>query len=241
MVRIFQPTKILPNHSIELDENAYNHIVRVLRMKIGESITLFDGSNSITTAIIQQINKKSIIVQTLQTIEQNRESPLDIHLGQVLSRGDKMEFTIQKSVELGVTTITPLLSERCGVKLDEARLVKKVQQWQRIAESACEQCGRNIIPQIQPVEKLETWCKNLAGYNKLTLHPRAKHGINHLKLENHRIALLIGPEGGLTENEINMTVNQQFTEILLGPRVLRTETVALTAITALQVKFGDLG
>ena len=126
MVRIFQPTKILPNHSIELDENAYNHIVRVLRMKIGESITLFDGSNSITTAIIQQINKKSIIVQTLQTIEQNRESPLDIHLGQVLSRGDKMEFTIQKSVELGVTTITPLLSERCGVKLDEARLVKRL-------------------------------------------------------------------------------------------------------------------
>lgn len=241
MVRIYQPTPILPQNIIELDDNAFNHIVRVLRMKPGEQITLFDGSNTITPAIIQQINKKSIIVQTQQTFVQNRESPLNIHLGQVLSRGDKMEFTIQKSVELGVTTITPLLSERCGVKLDHQRLAKKVQQWQRIAESACEQCGRNQIPTINPIEKLEIWCQQLTDYTKLTLHPRATTGINQLVLNTPKVALLIGPEGGLTEAEIAMTVNHQFTEILLGPRVLRTETVALTAITALQMKFGDLG
>lgn len=241
MVRIFQPTAILPNSVIELDDNAFNHIVRVLRMREGDAITLFDGANTITPAIIHQINKKSILVQTAEHILDDRESPLNIHLGQVLSRGEKMEFTIQKSVELGVKTITPLLSERCGVKLDPERQIKKLQQWQRIAESACEQCGRNSIPTINPIQKLENWCASLTDYTKLTLHPRAKQGINSLHLPNTNIALLIGPEGGLSEAEIEMTANHQFCEILLGPRVLRTETVALTAITALQVKFGDLG
>ncbi|WVD68964.1 16S rRNA (uracil(1498)-N(3))-methyltransferase [Orbus wheelerorum] len=241
MVRIFQPKAILPNSVIELDDNAFNHIVRVLRMKQGESITLFDGSNKITEATISQINKKNLIVNTLDSTIDDRESPLNIHLGQVLSRGEKMEFTIQKSVELGVNTITPLLSNRCGVKLDGDRLDKKVQQWQKIAQSACEQCGRNIVPTINPIQKLEQWCATLDNYTKLTLHPRAQHGINQLSLINSNIALLIGPEGGLTETEINMTTEQQFIEILLGPRILRTETVALTAITALQVKFGDLG
>lgn len=241
MVRIFQPTAILPNCVIELDDNAFNHIVRVLRMKEGESIILFDGSNKITPAVIQQINKKNLLVQTADSVIDNRESPLNIHLGQVLSRGEKMEFTIQKSVELGVNTITPLLSERCGVKLDPERLAKKLQQWQKIAESACEQCGRNIVPTINPVQKLPNWCASLEDYTKLTLHPRAQSGINTLTLPNTNVALLIGPEGGLTEAEIDMTVKNQFVEILLGPRILRTETVALTAITALQVKFGDLG
>lgn len=241
MVRIYQPTAILPNCVIELDDNAFNHIVRVLRMKEGEEITLFDGTNKITLATINKINKKNILVQTADSVIDNRESPLNIHLGQVLSRGEKMEFTIQKSVELGVNTITPLLSERCGVKIDHERLAKKVQQWQKIAESACEQCGRNIIPTINPVQKLTNWCEQLTDYTKLTLHPRAQHGINQLTLANSNIALLIGPEGGLSEAEINMTVANQFVEILLGPRVLRTETVALSAISALQVKFGDLG
>lgn len=241
MVRIYQPNAITPNSLIELDDNAFNHMIRVLRMKQGEQIVLFDGSNKVTPATISQINKKTVIVQTLTSIIDDRESPLNIHLGQVLSRGEKMEFTIQKSVELGVNIITPLLSERCGVKLDVDRLDKKVQQWQKIAQSACEQCGRNIVPVINPIQKLDAWCANLADYTKLTLHPRAIHGINQLDLINANIALLIGPEGGLTENEINMTTQHQFIEVLLGPRILRTETAGLTAITALQVKFGDLG
>jgi len=241
MVRIFQPTSIIENSVIELDENAFAHIVKALRMKEGESIVLFDGHNTVTPATIVQINKKRLLVKTANSIIDNRESPLNIHLGQVLSRGEKMEFTIQKSVELGVNIITPLLSERCGVKLDTDRLDKKRSQWQKIAQSACEQCGRNIVPIINPVIKLENWCQTLADYTKLTLHPRAQQGINQLRLPNNNIALLIGPEGGLSDNEIHMTVQHQFTEILLGPRVLRTETVALTAITALQVKFGDIG
>ncbi len=241
MTRIFQPYTINQNSLITLDDNAFNHLIRVLRMKTGESITLFDGSNQITPAVIHEVNKKTVIVKTENSVLDNRESPLNIHLGQVISRGDKMEFTIQKSVELGVNTITPLLSERCGVKLDQERLEKKVQQWQKIVISACEQCGRNIIPSINPVMKLETWCANLTDSLKLNLHPKAEQGINQLANDNKNISLLIGPEGGLSNEEINMTHQYQFTDILLGPRVLRTETAALTAITALQVRLGDLG
>ncbi|MBI0114921.1 MULTISPECIES: 16S rRNA (uracil(1498)-N(3))-methyltransferase [unclassified Gilliamella] len=241
MTRIFQPYTINQNSLITLDDNAFNHLIRVLRMKTGESITLFDGSNQITPAVIHEVNKKTVIVKTANSVLDNRESPLNIHLGQVISRGDKMEFTIQKSVELGVNTITPLLSERCGVKLDQERLEKKVQQWQKIVISACEQCGRNIIPNINPVMKLETWCANLTDSLKLNLHPKAEQGINQLPCDNNNISLLIGPEGGLSNEEISMTHQYQFTDILLGPRVLRTETAALTVITALQVRFGDLG
>lgn len=241
MTRIFQPFTITQNSLIALDDNAFNHLIRVLRMKVGEQIILFDGSNQITPAVLHEINKKSVIVKTATTIIDNRESPLNIHLGQVISRGEKMEFTIQKSVELGVTSITPLLSERCGVKLVEDRLGKKIQQWQKIVISACEQCGRNIIPQINPVTKLENWCASLTDSLKLNLHPKAKHGINHLSTGHHNISLLIGPEGGLSDNEISMTSKYHFTDILLGPRILRTETAALTVLTALQVRFGDLG
>lgn len=241
MTRIFQPFTINQNSLITLDDNAFNHLIRVLRMKVGEQIILFNGTNQITPAVIQQIDKKSVIVKTSTTMVDNRESPLNIHLGQVISRGEKMEFTIQKSVELGVTSITPLLSERCGVKLDETRLDKKVQQWQKIVISACEQCGRNVIPIINPVTKLENWCASLTDSLKLNLHPKAKHGINQLSTTHHNISLLVGPEGGLSEDEINMTSNYDFTDILLGPRVLRTETAALTALTALQIRFGDLG
>ncbi len=158
-----------------------------------------------------------------------------------MSRGDKMEFTIQKSIELGVSLITPLFSERCGVKLDAERLNKKIQQWQKIAIAACEQCGRNQVPEIRPAMDVEAWCAEQDDALKINLHPRASASINTLPLPVERVRLLIGPEGGLSADEIAMTARYQFTDILLGPRVLRTETTALTAITALQVRFGDLG
>jgi 16S rRNA (uracil1498-N3)-methyltransferase len=241
MTRIFQPFTIEPNSLVTLDDNAFNHLIRVLRMKVGENIILFDGSNHITPAVIHEINKKIVTVKTSLPVLDNRESPLDIHLGQVISRGEKMEFTIQKSVELGVASITPLLSERCGVKLHEERLEKKIQQWQKIVISACEQCGRNVIPVIHPVMKLENWCASLTDGLKINLHPKAEYGIKQLTNTHKQIYLLIGPEGGLSDNEISMTHSYHFSDILLGPRVLRTETAALTALTALQVHLGDLG
>ncbi|PHM26686.1 16S rRNA (uracil(1498)-N(3))-methyltransferase [Xenorhabdus ehlersii] len=239
--RIYHPELLSTGAEIYLSDDAANHVGRVLRMSNGQALQLFDGSNQAFDAIITEASKKTIKVSIIDGKLSNHESPLNLHLGQVMSRGEKMEFTIQKSVELGVNTITPLLSERCGVKLDTERLEKKLQQWRKIVISACEQCGRNRIPEIRPVMPLESWCAENDGSLKLNLHPRASHSINTLSLPVEKVRLLIGPEGGLSAEEIEMTAKYQFTDILLGPRILRTETTALTAITALQVRFGDLG
>ena len=239
--RIYHPELLTVGQQVTLSDDAANHVGRVLRMGAGQALQLFDGSNQLFEAEIVRADKKSVVVNLLAGETDDRESPLHIHLGQVMSRGEKMEFTIQKSIELGVSLITPLFSERCGVKLDPERLNKKIQQWQKIAIAACEQCGRNRIPEIRPAMDLEAWCAEPDEGLKLNLHPRASASINTLPLPVERVRLLIGPEGGLTANEIAMTAKYQFTDILLGPRVLRTETTALTAITALQVRFGDLG
>ncbi|MFZ7277680.1 16S rRNA (uracil(1498)-N(3))-methyltransferase [Avibacterium endocarditidis] len=239
--RIYHPVSLLGQTQCELTEEAANHVGRVLRMQVGERLELFDGSNHIYPSVITQVSKKAVDVEILDRQFDDRESPLHIHLGQVMSRGEKMEFTIQKSVELGVKVITPLWSERCGVKLDAERMAKKIQQWQKIAISACEQCGRNVIPEIRPMMKLEEWCAEQDGMLKLNLHPRAKYSIRTLPtMPPEGVRLLIGSEGGLSPQEITQTEQQGFTEVLLGKRVLRTETAALSAITALQVCFGDL-
>lgn len=239
--RIYHPEPLVAHGEIALSEDAANHVGRVLRMNQGQLIQLFDGSNQVFDAEIVRVDKKSVLVKLAEGVEQNLESPLDLHLGQVISRGEKMEFTIQKSIELGVSIITPLFSERCGVKLDGERLTKKLQQWQKIAIAACEQCGRNKIPEVRDAMSLEAWCAEQDDSLKLNLHSRAQQSINTLPLPVNKVRLLIGPEGGLSSDEIAMTSGYGFTDILLGPRVLRTETTALTAITALQVRFGDLG
>ncbi|HID9655111.1 TPA: 16S rRNA (uracil(1498)-N(3))-methyltransferase [Serratia marcescens] len=239
--RIYHPQPLTDRAEIALSEDAANHVGRVLRMSAGQALQLFDGSNQVFDAEIVRVDKKSVLVRLGDGRVDDIESPLNLHLGQVISRGEKMEFTIQKSIELGVNVITPLFSERCGVKLDGERLAKKIQQWQKIAIAACEQCGRNRIPEIREAMSLEAWCAEQDGSLKLNLHPRASHSINTLPQPVDRVRLLIGPEGGLSADEIAMTTHHGFTDILLGPRVLRTETTALTAITALQVRFGDLG
>ena len=239
--RIYHPESLKNQSTCQLSEDAANHVGRVLRMTEGEQIELFDGSNHIYPAKIIEASKKAVKVEILGCELSDKESNLSIHLGQVISRGDRMEFTIQKSVELGVKTITPLWSERCGVKLNEERQDKKLQQWQKIAIAACEQCGRNEIPEIRPMMKLTDWCKEQDGMLKLNLHPRAQYTIRQLpNMPKEGVRLLIGSEGGLSPEEIAMTETEGFTEVLLGKRVLRTETASLAAITALQVCFGDI-
>lgn len=240
--RIYHPESLEYQTQCQLSEDAANHVGRVLRMVEGEQLELFDGSNHIYPAIITESNKKSVKVNILGRELSDKESNLKIHLGQVISRGERMEFTIQKSVELGVNVITPLWSERCGVKLDGERMDKKIQQWQKIVIAACEQCGRNVVPEIRPLMKLQDWCAEDDGAIKLNLHPRAQHSIKTLPIiPKDGVRLLIGSEGGLSEQEIVQTQQNGFTEILLGKRVLRTETASLAAISALQIYFGDLG
>jgi len=243
--RIYQNQTFTIGQTIALNDDAFGHTVRVLRLKEGDHITLFNGiphqeKLGEYQAQLVNVSKKKADIIINAFIEKDAESPLNIHLGQGISRGDRMDFTLQKAVELGVNTITPLFTERCGVKLTGDRLQKKIDQWQKIVISACEQSGRCAVPIVKPAIHLEQWLAQQSSALKLNLHPKAKHSIMNLPQESARIRLLIGPEGGLSEDEITAANNADFLDVLLGPRVLRTETAALTAITALQCRYGDI-
>lgn len=209
-------------------------------MSPGQSITLFcgDGFDYLTT--INEVTKKSVTVDVTDKTAVDNESPLNIHLAQGISRGDKMDFTIQKSVELGITDITPIFTERCGVKLKGERLEKKHQQWQKIAISACEQSGRATVPTIHAPIDFNEFIQQKTEQLKLNLHPRASISVSGLSLPEQGVRFVIGPEGGLNDQEIEAASDNGYQEILMGPRILRTETAALTLLTALQVQFGDL-
>ncbi|WKE66183.1 16S rRNA (uracil(1498)-N(3))-methyltransferase [Gallaecimonas kandeliae] len=238
--RIFEPQPLTKGQELNLSEDGANHVGRVLRMQPGQTLRLFNGDGHDYDAEILEAGKKQVRVGITAANTLGNESPLAIHLGQVISRGERMEFVIQKAVELGVTEITPLFSERCGVKLQGERLDKKVGQWQKIAISACEQCGRALVPKVNEVALLADWVQLPFAGHSLTLSPYADGGISSLaKVDAAR--LLIGPEGGFTDDEVKLASQAGFKDVLLGPRVLRTETAALAAITALQLSLGDLG
>jgi 16S rRNA (uracil1498-N3)-methyltransferase len=241
--RIYQASQLNLNETVKLSDDAFGHLIRVLRLTTGDLITLFNGEEAAQfQAKITEVNKKNASVVILDKVIIENESPVNIHLGQGISRGDRMDFTLQKSVELGVNTITPLFTERCGVKLSGERLEKKRQQWQKIVVSACEQSGRCFVPKVTQPILLSDWIAQETSALKINLHPKAEHSIMGLPIENsgNRVRLLIGPEGGLSDEEITQANQADFHDVLLGPRVLRTETAALTAITALQCRYGDL-
>ncbi len=239
--RIYHPEVLNTDTEIELSADASHHLGRVLRAQSGQEISLFNGDGFDYSAQLSQVSKKQVFAEITGKTENQTESPLKLHLGQVISRGDRMDFTIQKSVELGVTEITPLISERCGVKLNAERMNKKVEQWQKIAIGACEQSGRAFVPKINPVIQLNDWLATEFDGTRVNLHPYAKHGISGLALTNQQAQLLIGPEGGLSDDEIEKAREYEFIDVLMGPRVLRTETAGLSAISLLQSYFGDLG
>lgn len=224
---------------VELSAEASNHVGRVLRLQPGALVELFTGDNHRYPAEIVAVTKKVVTVKVLEQISANVESPLAIHLAQGISKGDRMDFVLQKSVELGVHSITPLFTERCNVKLNAERLAKKQEQWQKIVISACEQCGRNTVPQVMPALTLNEWLNTQRQGLTLTLEPTAQDSFKQLPAHN-TYHLLIGPEGGFSEHEVQLTQQHRCHPVQLGPRVLRTETAALAAITALQSNFGDL-
>lgn len=237
--RIYQPGLLAAGAETELAEDAANHVGRVLRMQAGAELVLFNGDGFNYPAQIIESGKKNVRVKIVAANNNPVESPLRIHLGQGISRGDRMDFAIQKAVELGVTEITPLFTERCGVKLDAERLQKRTEQWQKIAISACEQSGRSVVPTVHPALSLDKWLAQNTNELKLTLDPWAKDTIKTL-MPVSALRLVIGPEGGFSDREVALTTQAGFVAVQLGPRVLRTETAALTAISALQLQMGDL-
>ena len=237
--RLFINTTLSPNALISLDEKASHYLINVLRLKPNAPLVVFNGDGNQYSATIEAIEKKAVTLRTKDCEAVNNESPLSIHLAIALSKGDRMDWIIQKATELGVTAITPLTSERSEVKLKGERLEKKLQHWQQIAISACEQCGRNRVPAIHALSIADDWVKTVNAERKLVLHHRTEQTIDATR-HIASAALLIGPEGGLSEREINAAEQQGFAALRLGPRVLRTETAPLAAITLLQHSWGDM-
>ena len=237
--RIYHDSSLVCDTEIMLNEDAANHVGRVLRLGEGHALELFCGDNHIYKGVITQASKKHVAVNIVEKTLQDVESPLKVHLVQGISRGDRMDFTLQKSVELGVASITPIFTERCGVKLQGERLQKKRQQWQKIVIAACEQSGRNCVPEVCEPMTLDAYLAQAERPQTLTLEPSAQHSLKSAPI-NRELALLIGPEGGFSPAEVERTHAAQCMPVRLGPRVLRTETAALTALAALQANHGDL-
>ena len=184
------------------------------------------------------MSKKSVRVELRESIAGLSESPLRIHLGQGLSRGERMDWAIQKATELGVSAITPIVSSRCEVRLKDERADKRMAHWRQVALSACEQCGRSVLPLINPPQELDTWLQQIEADLKLVLHPVAAPLQSHDKPNS--LAFLIGPEGGLSDAEVDQAKAAGFHSARLGPRVLRTETAPVVALSVAQQLWGDL-
>lgn len=225
---------------VALDREASNHLSRVLRLRVGNEVVLFNGDGHDYQGKIEAIERNQVQVHLLQTQEVNLESPLHIHLYQGVSRGDKMDLTLQKGVELGIKEFTPIITERCGVKLDEKRWAKKVQHWEKVIISACEQCGRNQIPRLNPVTQLSQAIIQRSGQD-FFLHPDAQIQFKNYGAVNLEqvISLWVGPEGGFSDSEIDEVIGSDITPVALGPRVLRTETAALAAVSVINSVWGD--
>ena len=232
---------LLNDSVIVLSDEAAHHLLNVLRVRVGTPLTVFNGKGRELNARLVRIDGKKPVVELHDTLERNCESPLKVELGQVISKGDRMEFILQKSVELGVSSITPLISERCVVRLNEQRMDKKVESWQRIVISACEQCGRNVVPEVREPLPLATWCSlHDPTVLSLTLDPGSSDTLNTLEVSTDRLRLLTGPEGGFSDTEVALTKAHGFATVRLGPRILRTETAPLVALSILGARFGDL-
>jgi 16S rRNA (uracil1498-N3)-methyltransferase len=238
-MRFFVDESLQPESDVALPDDVVHHLVRVLRSEAGTRFQLFNGAGGAFTAELVAAGKKTAVARLLEHLPDDHESPLRTHLGQVMSKGDRMDYAIQKATELGVTEITPLVSERCELKLrGEERADKKLEHWRRVAMSACEQCGRNRLPLIHPPQELSGWLAQVKAGLRLVLAPALAGG---LPVEiPASVALLVGPEGGLSAAELEAARASGFQPWQIGPRVLRTETAPVAALALLQAHFGDL-
>jgi len=238
--RFYTEQSLSPGQTVTLEETSSHHLLRVLRLKAGESLLLFNGDGKEYQAVLQESGRKQARVLVQNSRQPDRESKLHITLGQGISRGERMDFALQKSVELGVESITPLWTKRSQAPLNDQRLEKRLSHWRGVIRSACEQSGRVYLPILHNATKLPDWYSaNRKQSLQLVLDPAASLQLSDLT-PAREIRILIGPEGGLDSDEISMAEEIGFKRIRLGPRVLRTETAALAAVAAVQTLWGDL-
>lgn len=241
--RIYSPEPLAGRTEVELDEAASRHLVKVLRMEVGRPLVLFDGEGGEYRAELAETGKRAR-ARLGEFSDDDRQSPLALTLAIGISRGDRFDWVVQKATELGVAAIQPLFTERCEVKLTGPRQEKKLAHWRQIAASACEQCARNRLPDIAEPQKLAQYLERCEDADmKLVLHHRTDLDLRQLERERGRPAsalLLVGPEGGLSQAEIDAALARDFQPLRLGPRVLRTETAPVAALSVLQFQWGDL-
>lgn len=236
--RIYHPAPLTVEQTLELTAEAANHVARVLRMPVAAELILFNGDGKQYSATISAIGKRNVQVKIHSVEYKSVESPLKIHLAQAVARAEKMDWILQKATELGVSSITPLLTERSGVKLDVERWEKRQQHWEAVIVSACEQCGRNQLPSVIQPQEFTTFITQQHIGTKLILAPEAAPPLPSA-ISEQTVTLLIGPEGGFSDHELKQAQQAGFNATLFGPRILRTETAAIAAVAALQTIFGD--
>lgn len=236
--RIYTAARLRVGERLELADDAAHYVRSVLRLKQDQSIVLFNGQGGEYQARLTEVSRKVVGVEIELFVDRNLESPLQVKLGLGVSRGDRMDWAVQKAVELGVAQLTPLVTERCVIKFNDDKKQQRLQHWQHIVQHAAEQSGRTFCPPLNPIEQLTNWVENQLGL-RIFLDPYAKQTLADLTPQAQCVTLLTGPEGGFSETERQIAIAAGFVPVRLGARILRTETAALSALTAVQTLWGD--
>lgn len=238
--RFYEPQVLTQGQELNLSDTVTQHVSRALRMRPGDHLILFNGDGCEYFAELTEVAKRIARVQITGIEATHRQSPLRVTLGQSVSRGERMDYAIQKATELGMHRMVPLFSERCEVRLNAERQDKRRQHWQQVAVSACEQSLRCDVPEITAPQSLNDWINSVEADLKLVLHHHTEQPLGEFD-KPASVALLIGPEGGLSEAEVEQALAQGFKPVAFGPRVFRTETAPVAALSVLQYLWGDLG
>jgi 16S rRNA (uracil1498-N3)-methyltransferase len=240
--RVYVNQPLLTGHEVLLPEQAGEHVARVLRLERGHPLVLFNGDGRECDARLATLAKRAVTAEITSVREADREAPLRLTLAQGIARGEKMDWILQKATELGVARIVPLVTERTEVKLDEERAERRLAHWTSVIAGACEQCGRNRLPALEPPQRLDRWLGSLGDDPalRLALLPVGETNLRQLPAVENGAMLVVGPEGGFSEHDIALLGQGGFRGLRLGPRILRTETAGVAALAALQALYGDL-
>lgn len=241
MPRFYCPPPLPSSGTFDLPPDVAHHAARVLRLREGDPVQIFDGLGNERHGVIAEPGGKHVAVSGITAVDSDRESPLKVLLAQALSSSEKMDWVIQKATELGVAEIQPIDTERSVARLSAERATKRLEHWQQVAISACEQCGRNTLPQIYAPLDIMVWLRQMQKVTdaKFILLPQGSTSLHAQAKPQGRVALLIGAEGGFTQAESDTALRCGFTPIRMGARMLRTETAAIAGLAALQTLWGD--
>lgn len=239
--RIHVDYDLRPGREVPLPDQAGEHVARVLRLERGAPLILFNGDGYEFDAALASLAKHAVTAEVGEKRVVERESPLPITLAQAIARGERMDWVLQKATELGVARIVPIVTERTEVKLDAERAERRMAHWRGVIASACEQCGRNHLPELESPQAMDRWLATLgdAPALRLALLPEGDVGLRQFPQMENGAILAVGPEGGFTANDVALLTQAGFHGLRLGPRILRTETAGVAALAALQALFGD--